>query len=275
MQEENNDQDYGMDQEFPQVISDEGASLDFDPTDAEACNPLDTISDSDDFCQMPTPSEQETDQVLSLNSLTNEEIDARLQKLGDELEERWQKRNNMIKDLERLGPAPSRVEILTKAIVDEFETAENAIGFVKMLVTKGGLTPQQKIIEVARVGINIVGKLIEGVKEIRKRDAIVGQQIAIQGEIVVKTDEVKVLTATKTENIQNETGSNIQSRHEEANASINQAVDRISSNSSEIDEKFSDYEAEREDNMNNVEENGFNNEVSSRLGGLLDDINNI
>ncbi len=275
MQEENNDQDYGMDQEFPQVISDEGASLDFDPTDAEACNPLDTISDSDDFCQMPTLSEQETDQVLSLNSLTNEEIDARLQKLGDELEERWQKRNNMIKDLERLGPAPSRVEILTKAIVDEFETAENAIGFVKMLVTKGGLTPQQKIIEVARVGINIVGKLIEGVKEIRKRDAIVGQQIAIQGEIVVKTDEVKVLTATKTENIQNETGSNIQSRHEEANASINQAVDRISSNSSEIDEKFSDYEAEREDNMNNVEENGFNNEVSSRLGGLLDDINNI
>lgn len=275
MQEENNDQDYGMDQEFPQVISDEGASLDFDPTDAEACNPLDTISDSDDFCQMPTLSEQETDQVLSLNSLTNEEIDARLQKLGDEIEERWQKRNNMIKDLERLGPAPSRVEILTKAIVDEFETAENAIGFVKMLVTKGGLTPQQKIIEVARVGINIVGKLIEGVKEIRKRDAIVGQQIAIQGEIVVKTDEVKVLTATKTENIQNETGSNIQSRHEEANASINQAVDRISSNSSEIDEKFSDYEAEREDNMNNVEENGFNNEVSSRLGGLLDDINNI
>ncbi len=275
MQEENNDQDYGMDQEFPQVISDEGASLDFDPTDAEACNPLDTISDSDDFCQMPTLSEQETDQVLSLNSLTNEEIDARLQKLGDELEERWQKRNNMIKDLERLGPAPSRVEILAKAIVDEFETAENAIGFVKMLVTKGGLTPQQKIIEVARVGINIVGKLIEGVKEIRKRDAIVGQQIAIQGEIVVKTDEVKVLTATKTENIQNETGSNIQSRHEEANASINQAIDRISSNSSEIDEKFSDYEAEREDNMNNVEENGFNNEVSSRLGGLLDDINNI
>lgn len=275
MQEENNDQDYGMDQEFPQVISDEGASLDFDPTDAEACNPLDTISDSDDFCQMPTLSEQETDQVLSLNSLTNEEIDARLQKLGDEIEERWQKRNNMIKDLERLGPAPSRVEILTKAIVDEFETAENAIGFVKMLVTKGGLTPQQKIIEVARVGINIVGKLIEGVKEIRKRDAIVGQQIAIQGKIVVKTDEVKVLTATKTENIQNETGSNIQSRHEEANASINQAVDRISSNSSEIDEKFSDYEAEREDNMNNVEENGFNNEVSSRLGGLLDDINNI
>ncbi len=275
MQEENNDQDYGMEQEFPQVISDEGASLDFDPTDAEACNPLDTISDSDDFCQMPTLSEQETDQVLSLNSLTNEEIDARLQKLGDELEERWQKRNNMIKDLERLGPAPSRVEILAKAIVDEFETAENAIGFVKMLVTKGGLTPQQKIIEVARVGINIVGKLIEGVKEIRKRDAIVGQQIAIQGEIVVKTDEVKVLTATKTENIQNETGSNIQSRHEEANASINQAIDRISSNSSEIDEKFSDYEAEREDNMNNVEENGFNNEVSSRLGGLLDDINNI
>lgn len=275
MQEENNDQDYGMDQEFPQVISDEGASMDFDPTDAEACNPLDTISDSDDFCQMPTLSEQETDQVLSLNSLTNEEIDARLQKLGDELEERWQKRNNMIKDLERLGPAPSRVEILAQAIVDEFETAENAIGFVKMLVTKGGLTPQQKIIEVARVGINIVGKLIEGVKEIRKRDAIVGQQIAIQGEIVVKTDEVKVLTATKTENIQNETGSNIQSRHEEANASIKQAVDRINSNSSEIDERFSDYEAEREDNMNNVEENGFNNEVSSRLGGLLDDINNI
>lgn len=275
MQEENNDQDYGMDQEFPQVISDEGASMDFDPTDAEASNPLDTISDSDDFCQMPALSEQETDQVLSLNSLTNEEIDARLQKLGDELEERWQKRNNMIKDLERLGPAPSRVEILAQAIVDEFETAENAIGFVKMLVTKGGLTPQQKIIEVARVGINIVGKLIEGVKEIRKRDAIVGQQIAIQGEIVVKTDEVKVLTATKTENIQNETGSNIQSRHEEANASINQAVDRINSNSSEIDERFSDYEAEREDNMNNVEENGFNNEVLSRLGGLLDDINNI
>lgn len=275
MQEENNDQDYGMDQEFPQVISDEGASMDFDHTDAEACNPLDTISDSDDFCQMPTLSEQETDQVLSLNSLTNEEIDARLQKLGDELEERWQKRNNMIKDLERLGPAPSRVEILAQAIVDEFETAENAIGFVKMLVTKGGLTPQQKIIEVARVGINIVGKLIEGVKEIRKRDAIVGQQIAIQGEIVVKTDEVKVLTATKTENIKNETGSNVQFRHEEANAIINQAVDRISSNSSEIEERFSDYESEREGNMNNVEENGFNNEVSSRLGGLLDDINNI
>ncbi len=275
MQEENNDQDYGMAQEFPQVISDEGASMDFDSTDAEASNPLDTISDSDDFCQTPTLSEQETDQVLSLNSLTNEEIDARLQKLGEELEERWQKRSNMIKDLERLGPAPSRVEILAKAIVDEFETPENAIGFVKMLVTKGGLTPQQKIIEVARVGINIVGKLVEGVKEIRKRDAIVGQQIAIQGEIVVKTDEVKVLTATKTENIKNETGSNIQSRHEEANASINQAVDRISSNSSEIDERFSDYEAEREGNMNNVEENGFNNEVSSRLGGLLDDINNI
>lgn len=275
MQEENNDQDYGMNQEFPQVISDEGASMGFDSTDAEASNPLDTISDSDDFCQMPTLSEQETDQVLSLNSLTNEEIDARLQKLGDELDERWQKRNNMIKDLERLGPVPSRVEILAQAIVDEFETPENAIGFVKMLVTKGGLTPQQKIIEVARVGINIVGKLIEGVKEIRKRDAIVGQQIAIQGEIVVKTDEVKVLTATKTENIKNETGSNIQSRHEEAKASINQAVDRISSNSSEIDERFSDYEAEREDNMNNVEENGFNNEVSSRLGGLLDDINNI
>ena len=275
MQEENNDHDYGMDQEFPQVISDEGASMGFDSTDAEASNPLDTISDSDDFCQMPTLSEQETDQVLSLNSLTNEEIDARLQKLGDELDERWQKRNNMIKDLERLGPVPSRVEILAQAIVDEFETPENAIGFVKMLVTKGGLTPQQKIIEVARVGINIVGKLIEGVKEIRKRDAIVGQQIAIQGEIVVKTDEVKVLTATKTENIKNETGSNIQSRHEEAKASINQAVDRISSNSSEIDERFSDYEAEREDNMNNVEENGFNNEVSSRLGGLLDDINNI
>lgn len=275
MQEENNDQDYGMDQEFPQVISDEGASMDFDSTDAEASNPLDTISDSDDFCQTPTLSEQETDQVLSLNSLTNEEIDARLQKLGEELEERWQKRSNMIKDLERLGPAPSRVEILAKAIVDEFETPENAIGFVKMLVTKGGLTPQQKIIEVARVGINIIGKLVEGVKEIRKRDAIVGQQIAIQGEIVVKTDEVKVLTATKTENIQNETGSNIQSRHEEANASINQAVDRISSNSSEIDERFSDYEAEREGNMNNVEENGFNNEVSSRLGGLLDNINNI
>lgn len=275
MQEENNDQDYGMDQEFPQVISDEGASMDFDSTDAEASNPLDTISDSDDFCQMPTLSEHETDQVLSLNSLTNEEIDARLQKLGEEIEERWQKRSNMIKDLERLGPAPSRVEILAQAIADEFETPENAIGFVKMLVTKGGLTPQQKIIEVARVGINIVGKLVEGVKEIRKRDAIVGQQIAIQGEIVVKTDEVKVLTATKTENIQNETGSNIQSRHEEANASINQAVDRISSNSSEIDERFSDYEAEREGNMNNVEENGFNNEVSSRLGGLLDDINNI
>ncbi len=181
----------------------------------------------------------------------------------------------MIKDLENLGQAPSRVEILADAIADEFETPENAIGFVKMLVTKGGLTPQQKIFEVVRVGINIIGKLIAGVKEIRKREEIVKQQIAVQGEIVAKTGEVRALTATKAENIKVQTGENIQSRHNCANDSINQAIEKISSNSSEIDAKISDYERDRESNMEQVEENGFSNEVSSRIGGLLDDINNL
>lgn len=275
MQEENSEYDYERLVEDSQTCFQNESEVNQAVTDADFCNPLETTPDNYGFVQMPVLSEEEVDRTLSLNSLTNDEIDARLRQLGEELEERWQKRSNMIKDLENLGPAPSRVEILVDAIADEFETPENAIGFVKMLVTKGGLTPQQKIIQVVRIGINIIGKLIDGVKEIRKREEIVKQQIAVQGEIVVKTDEVKTLTATKAENIKIQTGENIQSRHNCAKDSINQAVDKISSNTSEIDVKFSDYENERASNMNQVEENGFNDEVSSRIGGLLDDINNL
>lgn len=275
MQEENSEYDYERLVEDSQTCFHDESEVNQAVTDADFCNPLENITDNYGSCQMPVLSEQEVDRTLSLNSLTNEEIDARLRQLGEELEERWQKRSNMIKDLENLGPAPSRVEILVDAIADEFETPANAIGFVKMLVTKGGLTPQQKIIEVARIGIHIIGKLIDGVKEIRKREEIVKQQIAVQGEIVVKTGEVRTLTAAKAENIKVQTGENIQSRYNCANDSINQAIDKISSNTSEIDIKFSDYENERASNMNQVEENGFNDEVSSRIGGLHGDVNNL
>lgn len=274
MQEDNSERDYERLADNSQTSFNCESEVNQAVTDADFSNPLETIPDNYGSEQMPVLSDEEVDRTLSLNGLTNEEIDARLKQLGEELEERWQKRSNMIRDLENLGPAPSRIEILVDAIADEFETPENAIGFVKMLVTKG-LTPQQKIIEVVRIGINIIGKLIDGVKEIRRREEIVKQQIAVQGEIVVKTDEVKTLTAAKAENIKEQTGSNIISRHNCANDSINQAVENINSNTSEIDSKFSDYESERASNMNRVEDNGFNDEVTSRMGGLLDDINNL
>ena len=86
---------------------------------------------------------------------------------------------------------------------------------------------------------------------------------------------MKVLTAQKAENIKGQTSANIQFRHEEATNAINQAVDRIASNTSEIDNKYSDYENERESNLNQVEDNGFNCEVSNRIGGLLDNLNNL
>lgn len=147
MQEENSEQEYEKSAESPQIISNEDDVSNMQTPETSAGNPLETISQSYDFDNAPALSEKEIDRTLSINSLTNEEIDARLQKLGEELEERWQKRSKMIKDLEELGPASSRVEILAQAIADEFETPENAIGFVKMLLTKGGLTPQQKIAE--------------------------------------------------------------------------------------------------------------------------------
>ena len=256
------------------VVNDESQAENNNPAEEAITNPLEAIADYD-YNKTPVLTEEEVNTALNINSLSNEEIDARLQKLGEEIEERWQKRNNMVKDLEALGPAPDRIEILANAIVDEFETPQNAVNFVKMLVTKGGLTPHQKIVAIAQVAVNVIGKLIEGVKEIRRREGIVRQQIAVQGEIVVKTDEVKVLTAQKAENINGQTSANIQFRHEEATNAINQAVDRIASNTSEIDNKYSDYENERESNLNQVEDNGFNCEVSNRIGGLLDNLNNL
>ena len=145
------------------VVNDESQAENNNPAEEAITNPLEAIADYD-YNKTPVLTEEEVNTALNINSLSNEEIDARLQKLGEEIEERWQKRNNMVKDLEALGPAPDRIEILANAIVDEFETPQNAVNFVKMLVTKGGLTPHQKIVAIAQVAVNVIGKLIEGVK---------------------------------------------------------------------------------------------------------------
>lgn len=231
-----------------------------------------TDSTQDDM--MPTLSQEEIDTALSINSVSNEEIDARLDKLVEELEERWKNKKNIVKDMEALGPAPSRVQILTDAIKEEFETPENAVSFVKFLVTKGP-TPQQKLAQLAIVTVHVIGKLVEGVKEIRKREELVRQQIAVQGEIHGKTLEIVELERTKSDNTSRQSAENIRGRHEEAHAMVEEATSRVQRNSEEIESKFAEAERERENNINRVDDNCFSSEVSSQLGSILGDLDNI
>lgn len=197
-------------------------------------------------------SDEERLSALQIAGLTNEKIDARIGKLEQDLVKRWENRERLVRDLEAMGPAPTRMDALVDAVKDEFGSVQNAASFIKWLVTKGP-TPQQKLIQAARITFNIVRKLAACVAEIRKREMVVRQQITEGNVILSKTEEIKDLSGQRAYNTMRDVASSINNRHEEAAAALNDAIQGIDANDEQI--------------RQNAEEN-------ARLRNELDDIIN-
>lgn len=201
-------------------------------------------------------SDEERLSALQIAGLTNEEIDARIGELEQDLIKRWENKEQLVRDLEAMGPAPSRRDALVDAVKDEFGSVQNAAQFIRMLVTKGP-TPQQKLVQVGVIAYNIVRKLAACVAEIRKREMVVRQQITEGNVILSKTEEIKDLSRQKTYNTMRDVDSSIRNRHEQADAAINDAKQRIEANAEQI----------RKD----AEENArLRNELDDILNGLKD-----
>lgn len=197
-------------------------------------------------------SDEERLSALQIAGLTNEKSDARIGKLEQDLVKRWENRERLVRDLEAMGPAPTRMDALVDAVKDEFGSVQNAASFIKWLVTKGP-TPQQKLIQAARITFNIVRKLAACVAEIRKREMVVRQQITEGNVILSKTEEIKDLSGQRAYNTMRDVASSINNRHEEAAAALNDAIQGIDANDEQI--------------RQNAEEN-------ARLRNELDDIIN-
>ena len=67
--------------------------------------------------------EDETERLsaLQIAGLTNEQIDARINKLEQDLMKRWENQKQLVRDLEAMGPAPSRMDALVDAVKDNFD----------------------------------------------------------------------------------------------------------------------------------------------------------
>ncbi|MGN0011374.1 MAG: hypothetical protein ACI35N_08615 [Marinilabiliaceae bacterium] len=188
---------------------------------------------NDDLAFILDDCEEERLSALQIAGLTNEQIDARINKLEQDLMKRWENQKQLVRDLETLGPAPSRMDALVDAVKDEFGSVQNAATFIKWLVTKGP-TPQQKLIQVGVIAYNIVRKLAACVAEIRKREMVVRQQITEGNVILSKTEEVKDLSRQRSYNTMQDVASSINNRHEEAAAAINNAIQDIEANDEQI-----------------------------------------
>lgn len=188
---------------------------------------------NDDLAFIQDDCEEERLSALQIAGLTNEQIDARINKLEQDLMKRWENQKQLVRDLEALGPAPSRMDALVDAVKDEFGSVQNAATFIKWLVTKGP-TPQQKLIQVGVIAYNIVRKLAACVAEIRKREMVVRQQITEGNVILSKTEEVKDLSRQRSYNTMQDVASSINNRHEEAAAAINNAIKDIEANDEQI-----------------------------------------
>lgn len=211
---------------------------------------------NDDLAFILDDCEEERLSALQIAGLTNEQIDARINKLEQDLMKRWENQKQLVRDLEALGPAPSRMDALVDAVKDEFGSVQNAATFIKWLVTKGP-TPQQKLIQVGVIAYNIVRKLAACVAEIRKREMVVRQQITEGNVILSKTEEVKDLSRQRSYNTMQDVASSINNRHEEAAAAINNAIQDIEANDEQI--------------RKNAEESAS---MSSDVTGFSDDLNN-
>lgn len=211
---------------------------------------------NDDLAFIRDDCEEERLSALQIAGLTNEQIDARINKLEQDLMKRWENQKQLVRDLEALGPAPSRMDALVDAVKDEFGSVQNAATFIKWLVTKGP-TPQQKLIQVGVIAYNIVRKLAACVAEIRKREMVVRQQITEGNVILSKTEEVKDLSRQRSYNTMQDVASSINNRHEEAAAAINNAIQDIEANDEQI--------------RKNAEESAS---MSSDVTGFSDDLNN-
>lgn len=211
---------------------------------------------NDDLAFIQDDCEEERLSALQIAGLTNEQIDARINKLEQDLMKRWENQKQLVRDLEALGPAPSRMDALVDAVKDEFGSVQNAATFIKWLVTKGP-TPQQKLIQVGVIAYNIVRKLAACVAEIRKREMVVRQQITEGNVILSKTEEVKDLSRQRSYNTMQDVASSINNRHEEAAAAINNAIQDIEANDEQI--------------RKNAEESAS---MSSDVTGFSDDLNN-
>ena len=211
---------------------------------------------NDDLAFILDDCEEERLSALQIAGLTNEQIDARINKLEQDLMKRWENQKQLVRDLEALGPAPSRMDALVDAVKDEFGSVQNAATFIKWLVTKGP-TPQQKLIQVGVIAYNIVRKLAACVAEIRKREMVVRQQITEGNVILSKTEEIKDLSGQRAYNTMQDVASSINNRHEEAAAAINNAIQDIEANDEQI--------------RKNAEESAS---MSSDVTGFSDDLNN-
>ncbi len=207
-------------------------------------------------------SEEERLSALQIAGLTNEEIDARIGKLEQDLVKRWENHEQLVRDLEAMGPAPSRRDALVDAVKDEFGSVQNAASFIRWLVTKGP-TPQQKLVQVGVITYNIVRKLAACVAEIRRREMVVRQQITEGNVILSKTEEIKDLSRQKTYNTMRDVDSSIRNRHEQADAAINDATQRIEANAEQI-RKY----AEEADSMSS-EATGFDDKFNNALNDIL------
>lgn len=188
---------------------------------------------NDDLAFILEDCEEERLSALQIAGLTNEQIDARINKLEQDLMKRWENQKQLVRDLEALGPVPSRMDALVDAVKDEFGSVQNAATFIKWLVTKGP-TPQQKLIQVGVIAYNIVRKLAACVAEIRKREMVVRQQITEGNVILSKTEEIKDLSRQRSYNTMQDVASSINNRHEEAAAAINNAIQDIEANDEQI-----------------------------------------
>ena len=188
---------------------------------------------NDDLAFIRDDCEEERLSALQIAGLTNEQIDARINKLEQDLMKRWENQKQLVRDLEAMGPAPSRMDALVDAVKDEFGSVQNAATFIKWLVTKGP-TPQQKLIQVGVIAYNIVRKLAACVAEIRKREMVVRQQITEGNVILSKTEEIKDLSGQRAYNTMQDVASSITNRHEQAAAAINDATQRIDANAEQI-----------------------------------------
>lgn len=211
---------------------------------------------NDDLAFILDDCEEERLSALQIAGLTNEQIDARINKLEQDLMKRWENQKQLVRDLEALGPVPSRMDALVDAVKDEFGSVQNAATFIKWLVTKGP-TPQQKLIQVGVIAYNIVRKLAACVAEIRKREMVVRQQITEGNVILSKTEEIKDLSRQRSYNTMQDVASSINNRHEEAAAAINNAIQDIEANDEQI--------------RKNAEESAS---MSSDVTGFSDDLNN-
>ena len=228
------------------------------------------IPASDDFRELvvnPDDFEEERLSALQIAGLTNEEIDARIKKLEDDLVKRWENKKLLVRDLENLGPAPSRMDALVDALKDEFESPQNALAFVKYLIKKGP-TPQQKLVQVATITYNVVRKIAACVAEIRRRENIVRQQITEGDVILSKTEEVKNLSRQRAYNRMGDAAKSINERHVQAGTAINEAINGVGSNAEQIRKN-----AEEADSMSS-NATGFDanidNALDDILGGLKD-----